>query len=173
MEINHDQSVGRFLDSHNLGSLKTEWLSRYVDCVELDAGVFDGLNVEQTVVKVANRLVSDNVIDLTIEDITWITGYYANDLRFQSRIVFNLSDDLFSQVAHIVSRVHAEKLSTRERCERIKEIIIQDPDQINFEDDEAYLRERHIEKLNSMLEQKDDLIRQLTAKLTLSQANCG
>jgi hypothetical protein len=142
-------------------------------------------NVEQTVVKVANRIVSDNVSDLTVEDITWIkrwaegkAGWYFDDLRFPSRIVVNLSDDLFSQVAQIVSRVHAEKLSSRERCERIKEIIIQDPDQIDFEDDEAYLRERHIEKLSSMLEQKDDLIKQLTAKLTIKtnepiyQASC-
>lgn len=50
-----------------------------------------------------------------------------------------------------------------------KEIIIQDPDQINIAADEAYLRERQIETQISMLEQKDNVIR----KLTLSQANCG
>lgn len=50
-----------------------------------------------------------------------------------------------------------------------KEIIIQDPDQINIAVDEAYLRERQIETQISMLEQKDNVIR----KLTLSQANCG
>lgn len=135
LEIDLDEAVGKFLDSHNLRSLKTEWLLRHVDGVELDAGVFDGLNVEQTVVKVANRLVHDNLNDLTVEDIAWIkgwaegkVGWHADYLRFPSRIVVNLSDDLMSQVRQILARIDAEKLSSQERCERIKEIIIQDPD---------------------------------------------